>query len=59
MEHKMAGRSTLKVFIRDVLQENIDEDQFQYILDAFCTVWGREQFNGYQVCFIIVSTEMF
>ncbi|KAG5879210.1 hypothetical protein JTB14_027076 [Gonioctena quinquepunctata] len=47
--------NVMAIIIRDVLQQELDEDRFQYVLDAFCLIWGREDFSLYDEAAIIMN----
>ncbi|XP_056646203.1 uncharacterized protein LOC130451291 [Diorhabda sublineata] len=48
VQNKTAARSVIKVLIRDILQEELDQSKFQFLLEAFCISWGKEDFNCYE-----------
>ncbi|CAH1153473.1 unnamed protein product [Phaedon cochleariae] len=53
--NKAAAFSVVRVFIRDVLQTDLDEDKFQYLLDAFCQIWCRDDFDAYDEAVVIMN----
>ncbi|KAJ8941247.1 hypothetical protein NQ314_010445, partial [Rhamnusium bicolor] len=53
--NRRAAVDIVVVIIRDVLQQELDEDKFQYLLDGFCATWGQEDFDCYEDAVVIMN----
>ncbi|CAH1979346.1 unnamed protein product [Acanthoscelides obtectus] len=53
--NKPAAISVIIAFVRDVLQNEMDVHKFQSVLDGFCLVWGREDFDHYEEAVVMMN----
>lgn len=54
-QYQISAKSAIKIFIRDVLQEELDQSKFQFILESFCTCWGKTHFKHYEDAVVFMN----